>query len=70
MIVGYSLHFMTDARIFAFFSVTNMSLALVLTPLMAARFIWRFSGLKCLMAICCKGTRRGWCICCTKYSTC
>ncbi|HIH4161001.1 TPA: cytochrome b/b6 domain-containing protein, partial [Serratia marcescens] len=42
MIVGYSLHFMTDARIFAFFSVTNMSLALVLTPLMAARFIWRF----------------------------
>lgn len=70
MIVGYSLHFMTDARIFAFFSVTNMSLALVLTPLMAARFIWRFSGRRCPMAICCKGTRRDWCICCTKYSTC
>ncbi len=42
MIVGYSLHFMTDTRIFTFFSVTNMSLALVITPLMAVRFAWRF----------------------------
>ncbi|MGQ8773053.1 cytochrome b [Serratia sp. NA_112.1] len=42
MIVGYSLHFMPNERIFTFFSETNMSLALVLTPLMMARFLWRF----------------------------
>lgn len=42
MTVGYLLHFMTDARVFAFFSTANMSLALLLTPLMVVRFVWRF----------------------------
>ncbi len=41
-IVGYSLHFIADAGLYSFLSVTNMSLALVLTPLMIARYIWRF----------------------------
>lgn len=42
MIVGYSLHFMANERIFSFFSETNMSIALVLTPLMVLRFLWRY----------------------------
>jgi Cytochrome B561 len=42
MNVGYLLHFMPDERIFTFFSETNMSLALIMTPLMAVCFLWRF----------------------------
>lgn len=42
MIVGYSLHFIPNPRVFTFFSETNMSLGLVLTPFMVARFLWRY----------------------------
>ncbi|WP_312240229.1 cytochrome b/b6 domain-containing protein [Pantoea sp.] len=41
-IVGYALHFITDKKIFAFFSELNMSLATVVTVLMVMRFVWRF----------------------------
>ncbi|CAI2091934.1 Cytochrome b(N-terminal)/b6/petB [Serratia ficaria] len=41
-IVGYSLHFISHPTVFEFFSVLNMSLATVVTVLMAVRFIWRF----------------------------
>jgi len=41
-IVGYSLHFISNPRVFTFFSELNMSLATVMTALMVVRFIWRF----------------------------
>ncbi|OPJ99449.1 cytochrome b [Serratia marcescens] len=42
MIVGYSLHFISNPTVFTFFSELNMSLATVVTILMAVRFVWRF----------------------------
>ncbi len=41
-IVGYSLHFISNPVVFAFFSELNMSLATVVTVLMIVRFVWRF----------------------------
>lgn len=42
MIVGYSLHFISEPTVHHFFSELNMSLATVVTLLMIVRFIWRF----------------------------
>lgn len=42
MIVGYSLHFISNPVIFEFFSTLNMSLATVIALLMMIRFVWRF----------------------------
>jgi cytochrome b561 len=41
-LVGYGLHFISDPRIFTFFSELNMSLATMMTLLMILRFTWRF----------------------------
>lgn len=42
MIVGYTLHFISNPAVFTFFSELNMSLATVMTILMTVRFVWRF----------------------------
>jgi superoxide oxidase len=41
-VVGYGLHFISNQRLFSFFSELNMSLATVMTVLMVIRFLWRF----------------------------
>lgn len=42
MCMGYVLHALEGTEYFQFFSVLNMSLGTVATPIMAVRFIWRF----------------------------
>lgn len=42
MAMGYILHALEGTRWFNFFSVLNMSLGTIATPIMVLRFIWRF----------------------------
>ena len=42
MCMGYILHVLEGTRWFHFFSVLNMSLGTMATPIMLVRFIWRF----------------------------
>jgi cytochrome b561 len=42
MSMGYILHALEGTRWFTFFSVLNMSLGTIATPIMLVRFIWRF----------------------------
>ncbi|WP_261132670.1 cytochrome b [Serratia quinivorans] len=42
MCMGYILHALEGTRWFAFFSVLNMSLGTIATPIMLVRFVWRF----------------------------
>jgi Cytochrome B561 len=42
MCMGYLLHALEGTRWFTFFSVLNMSLGTIATPIMLVRFIWRF----------------------------
>ena len=42
MCMGYILHALEGTRWFTFFSVLNMSLGTIATPIMLVRFVWRF----------------------------
>ncbi|WP_261435555.1 cytochrome b [Serratia ficaria] len=42
MCMGYVLHALEGTEYFQFFSVLNMSLGTVATPIMLIRFVWRF----------------------------
>nr|WP_159466074.1 cytochrome b/b6 domain-containing protein [Scandinavium goeteborgense] len=42
MCMGYILHTLEGTRWFTFFSVLNMSLGTIATPIMLVRFVWRF----------------------------
>ncbi|MEA5166608.1 cytochrome b/b6 domain-containing protein [Enterobacter bugandensis] len=42
MCMGYILHALEGTRWFTFFSVLNMSLGTIATPIMMVRFVWRF----------------------------
>lgn len=42
MCMGYILHALEGTRWFTFFSVLNMSLGTLATPIMLVRFTWRF----------------------------
>ncbi|MGU3414620.1 cytochrome b [Enterobacteriaceae bacterium C23F] len=42
MFMGYLLHALEGTRWFTFFSVLNMSLGTIATPIMLVRFAWRF----------------------------
>lgn len=42
MAMGYILHAIEGTRWFNFFSVLNMSLGTIATPVMIVRFVWRF----------------------------
>lgn len=42
MVMGYALHFISDAAVFGVLSTLNMSIATLVAGLMVVRYVWRF----------------------------